>query len=142
MKSSSKLLSLAFALAATAWALPAAAENSCLSKNGKFLVKPTDGNYCSCVASLTDDELEKLGITAAQAEECRLTTGSLVNPVQPDNPASVDTPLPGNEPEDGNANNGVGNGVDPAPPGIGNAGNDALGQTPGDPGGSDSAPGK
>ena len=39
-------------------------------------------------------------------------------------------------------NNGVGNGVDPCPPGIGNCGNDALGQTPGDPGGNVTAPGQ
>lgn len=38
-------------------------------------------------------------------------------------------------------NNGVGNGVDPPPPGIGNAGNDASGTGPGNPGGHDTAPG-
>ncbi len=38
-------------------------------------------------------------------------------------------------------NNGVGNGVEPPPPGIGNEGNDASGTGPGSPGGSDTAPG-
>lgn len=39
-------------------------------------------------------------------------------------------------------NNGVGNGEDPPPPGIGNSGNDGPGTGPGNSGGSDTAPGK
>lgn len=39
-------------------------------------------------------------------------------------------------------NNGVGNGVDPAPPGIGNSGNDGPGTGPGNSGGSSTAPGR
>jgi hypothetical protein len=39
-------------------------------------------------------------------------------------------------------NNGVGNGIDPPPPGIGNSGNDGDGKTPGNPGGNDTSPGK
>lgn len=38
-------------------------------------------------------------------------------------------------------NNGVGNGEDPPPPGIGNSGNDGPGTGPGNPGGHDTAPG-
>jgi hypothetical protein len=38
-------------------------------------------------------------------------------------------------------NNGVGNGEDPPPPGIGNSGNDGPGRTPGNPGGSETSPG-
>lgn len=47
--------------------------------------------------------------------------------------------LCGSKPPKGN--NGVGNGEDPPPPGIGNAGNDGPGTGPGHPGGSDTSPG-
>ena len=46
----------------------------------------------------------------------------------------------GDKPPKGN--NGVGNGEDPPPPGVGNSGNDGPGTGPGNPGGHDTAPGK
>jgi hypothetical protein len=84
-----------------------------------------------------------------------MTTGSLFSPsiitFDPAPPIDGEPPIspPPNGDVLGKGNNGLGNGSDPAPPGIGNAGNDggnvAVGSvavTPGSPGGSASAPGQ
>lgn len=156
MHNSRKLLSLAITSIALIWALPASAVDPvCVGKNGKLLVTPASGNYCSCVATLTKKELRKFGIESAQVDECLLTTGSLATPalITIPTPTDVNPPVvpvpPPDGTVDGKGNNGLGNGSDPAPPGIGNAGNDggnvpagSVAVTTGSPGGSSTAPGQ
>ena len=152
---SRKLLSLAFVGAASLLAFPAAAaQDTCISKNGKLAVTPADGAYCSCVASLTKNQIRKYRIDQNAVDECLLTTGSLDGSATMTPPDSINPPVvpPTPPPDggfDGKANNGLGNGSDPAPPGIGNAGNDggdvaagSVAVTPGSPGGSSTAPGQ
>jgi len=146
---------LVLAAAALVYALPASAKPICLSEKGKLLVTVTDPSFCSCLMSLTQQQWAKFRIDPAQAEECLLTTSSIgdTTTIVVTPPDNVAPPIDDGPPTDGDtagkANNGLGNGSDPAPPGIGNAGNDggdvaagSVAVTPGAPGGSGSAPGQ
>jgi hypothetical protein len=129
---------------------PAAAEKGACLIGGKLLVKPGDNSYCTCLNSLTGKQIRRLDIDQAEVQWCKK---SIVSPLASLTPGDADNgpPPPDNGPpppdgDDGGdtakGNNGVGNGVDPPPPGIGNAGNDAEGRVPGSPGGSSTAPGR
>lgn len=144
---------LVLAAAALIVVVPANAKTMCLSAKGKFLAKPSDPYYCSCIAKLTPKQITKFRIDADDVDECLLTTGSLGNLSLITPPSSINPPVvpptPPGDDGNGKGNNGLGNGSDPAPPGIGNAGNDggdvAVGSvavTPGSPGGSGTAPGQ
>ena len=145
-------------LAATfVYALPATGKTMCVSEKGRLLVKPTDPQFCSCIARFSPRQIEQFRLDAGAVDECLLTTGSLGNFTLLSPPTSIDPPVinpppvvnPPPGPLGGKRNNGLGNGSDPAPPGIGNAGNDggdvAVGSvavSPGAPGGSATAPGQ
>jgi hypothetical protein len=146
-----KLLSLTAGAVVALTTSAAANEHLCFDASGKFVPRPTDANYCSCVNTLSQAQLAEYEISAAQAIECAAITGATTVALPPtDDTPPVAPPTDDDGIDIAKGNNGVGNGFDPPPPGIGNAGNDGgnsegdapTGTGPGAPGGSSTAPGR
>ena len=116
--------------------------------SGVCVSMPADSReMCSCLEAnqVSEDDARLNFCRVSDPDEQRQVSiqqpDENLGPV-PGTPPGVPGTPPGGAPgQNVRGNNGVGNGVDPAPPGIGNSGNDAAGQSPGNPGGSSTSPG-